>query len=146
MINTNNFICIILYNIFLYYILCNMINIYENKTKIRNNKYINNYNKKNKCNKIIFNINIYTKVIISYNILILLNFLYIIFGERYEYIYKKVLNKELIECSICYEKIIYKGYNIENCNCRDIYYHDTCINKWLLINNSCPYCRYKIKI
>tara|TARA_B100000902_G_scaffold194818_1_gene186133 strand:+ start:119 stop:388 length:270 start_codon:yes stop_codon:yes gene_type:complete len=33
-----------------------------------------------------------------------------------------------------------------NCNCKDIVYHKICLEKWLGISNSCPFCKKEYNI
>tara|TARA_B100001540_G_C15632175_1_gene562672 strand:- start:182 stop:445 length:264 start_codon:yes stop_codon:yes gene_type:complete len=33
-----------------------------------------------------------------------------------------------------------------NCNCRDIVYHKKCLEKWLGISNTCPFCKKEYTI
>lgn len=145
MIDVYDLVCITLYNLFLYCMLCNFLNIYEHKSYIINIKDKSDYNKSSKFSKIVFNIQIYTKVIITYNTDLLLSFLYFILDDKYVYIYKEVLKNDIKQCHICYDDIIFNPVEIKDCKCKGICYHDKCINKWLTINNSCPYCRHSIK-
>lgn len=45
------------------------------------------------------------------------------------------------ECSICYENLVYTEMITK---CKHIF-HNRCINKWLITNNTCPNCRRIIK-
>jgi hypothetical protein len=47
-----------------------------------------------------------------------------------------------IECSICYENITNNASILE---CKHIY-HRECIDKWLVDNSTCPYCRHSLSI
>ncbi len=47
----------------------------------------------------------------------------------------------IIECGICIEHIIDKDKYITSCN---HIFHKECINKWLQLNNKCPYCRTEL--
>lgn len=44
------------------------------------------------------------------------------------------------ECSICFDEILEKGAELM---CKHVY-HKECIDKWLLNNSTCPYCRAEI--
>jgi hypothetical protein len=46
-----------------------------------------------------------------------------------------------IECNICIEHIIDEDKYITKCN---HIFHKECINKWLQLNNKCPYCRTEL--
>ena len=49
-------------------------------------------------------------------------------------------------CDICYDEI-QKGQNYSElvCDCREKYYHYSCIQKWFLRKNVCPFCRQEFK-
>ena len=51
---------------------------------------------------------------------------------------QKAYFENLPECSICLNKIGKKKLFTTECNHK---YHWKCINKWLDITNTCPYCR-----
>ncbi len=44
------------------------------------------------------------------------------------------------ECPICFHKVSYISIKCGYCNNS---FHTECVNKWILINNSCPLCRCK---
>ena len=47
--------------------------------------------------------------------------------------------KQFIECPICYEE----SYSYYELKCKHCYCID-CLNKWMDVNNRCPYCRNAI--
>ena len=50
-----------------------------------------------------------------------------------------------MNCNICMEEI--KNEFVKtNCNCKDIVYHKKCLEKWLGISNSCPFCKKEYTI
>ena len=55
----------------------------------------------------------------------------------------KEVEDEHTMCSICLEYIIDKqSCNVTKCNHQ---YHKRCLNKWLRVGNTCPYCRTELK-
>lgn len=55
-------------------------------------------------------------------------------------LYKLISLSIDIECSICYEEIT---NNASKLDCGHIY-HKECIDKWLQVNSTCPYCRHSL--
>ena len=47
------------------------------------------------------------------------------------------------ECSICLEKFIHKESSVCNTPCKHLF-HPECLSTWLLINHTCPICRYDL--
>ena len=49
-----------------------------------------------------------------------------------------------MECNICLSSI-----NTElvymNCSCKHTIFHKTCLDKWLKISRTCPFCKYNYK-
>ena len=56
---------------------------------------------------------------------------------------KRMVNDKCLECSICLD-LISKDIIIYKLECNHKF-HQTCINKWTMINNSCPLCRIYLK-
>lgn len=121
---------------------------------LNNNEYI-----KNLLLIFIFNILeciyfIYNMVIPFYScillILYLLRFICMIFHillklcfQQFTYKMERIQYNPniIIDCSICLEQIDHLS-SITICN---HIYHNRCIYKWLILNDSCPVCREKIK-
>ena len=55
-------------------------------------------------------------------------------------VYKSISLRSEEDCSICYEDIINDAVILK---CSHIY-HKECIDKWLIDNTTCPYCRYDL--
>lgn len=72
-------------------------------------------------------------------------------GELYELYQLDESNKECIICWLPSSKDTpvkcMKEYSfyVSNCKC-NVFFHDTCLNKWLKTYSSCPICRKKICI
>jgi|MDSZ01.1.fsa_nt_gb hypothetical protein len=49
-----------------------------------------------------------------------------------------------MNCNICMEKIN-NSFIFTNCKCQNIIYHKKCIEKWLNISNTCPFCKKEYK-
>ena len=48
---------------------------------------------------------------------------------------------ELKHCNICFD--IVHEINISITNCKHLF-HTNCLLKWIIINNTCPLCRYEL--
>ncbi len=46
-----------------------------------------------------------------------------------------------MECSICLETIHNTAF-YTNCKCKSTIYHKDCIQKWLSLSRSCPFCKH----
>ena len=72
-----------------------------------------------------------------------------------------IISDTEIICYICFEKIKIDNIDIPDnidtsnkilcineldCECKDIYFHDKCFNKWYNKNKSCPICRKSFQI
>lgn len=47
----------------------------------------------------------------------------------------------LMECNICLDNIT--GMMVyTNCSCKNKVFHKICLDKWLLLSRTCPYCKH----
>lgn len=86
-------------------------------------------------------------IIPTLSIWILISCIYLFFiFERYK-VYQKINKKVIIksmdlnknyDCSICLSKIDNKGFY--TCSNKH-YFHQDCLQKWINLNKTCPYCR-----
>jgi hypothetical protein len=96
---------------------------------------------------------LYTYYIISISLLDIVFMVYIIYTFSSFYwliiIVRDILRKKFYklislsintECSICYEQITNNASKLE---CGHIY-HRECIDKWVQVNSTCPYCRHSL--
>ena len=52
-----------------------------------------------------------------------------------------------LHCDICYDDVSKGDYYTELvCNCREKYYHHSCIETWFLRKNVCPFCRKEFNL
>jgi hypothetical protein len=50
-----------------------------------------------------------------------------------------------MECNICLEKIT-NEFIYTNCNCKHKLFHSKCLQKWLNMSRSCPFCKIEYTI
>ena len=70
------------------------------------------------------------------------------FEKEREYILKESIHTRIYDreedlyCDICYDTVS-KGESYAElvCNCREKYYHHSCIETWFMRKNVCPFCR-----
>lgn len=59
---------------------------------------------------------------------------------------EKKLQKDInLDCCICMEKL-FKDQEVYHCNKCNDYFHYSCMNEWIKMNNTCPKCRDNIQI
>jgi len=53
------------------------------------------------------------------------------------------LEKTEDECCIICRDIIINEFGLLNCDCKTLYFHNNCLNIWLIKCNKCPQCNKK---